>query len=219
MKYFCYCKKCGFSGVPSPSKLGMLLCEKCGFIMQPTEITEEDWNSKNSEEKASIRKNYEDKYKAYVYYRISDKKFDYALMKDEQNLVCTSIEKFFCIGYSVNEWESFSKQKQNELLNRITEEKTKEAQAIQKRNYELKYALQIKMANHMLTTGYNFEGYKITQYLGIVCGEAVVGTGLFSSTESGLADLFGGESTTYSSKLQEAREAAKSRAIKQSVLL
>ena len=34
-----------------------------------------------------------------------------------------------------------------------------------------------KINAHKLTTGYNFEGYQIMNYIGLVSGEIVIGTG------------------------------------------
>ena len=59
-----------------------------------------------------------------------------------------------------------------------------------------------------LTSGFNFENYEITEYLGFCSGECVLGTGFFSSLDASISDLFGINSTSYSSKLKQAREAA-----------
>lgn len=39
------------------------------------------------------------------------------------------------------------------------------------------------------TTGYNFDGYRIVKYLKVVSSEVVLGTGLFSSIGSSVADF------------------------------
>ncbi len=70
-----------------------------------------------------------------------------------------------------------------------------------------------------VTTGYNFEGYNITEYLDIVVGEVVIGTGMFSTFIAGFEDTFGGEVRAYTSKLQEFRDIAKYRAIECAVEL
>ena len=53
----------------------------------------------------------------------------------------------------------------------------------------------------MMTTGYNFEGYKITKYIDIVSGSVVKGTGLLSETAASFSDLFGTDSGSFSAKL------------------
>ena len=65
-----------------------------------------------------------------------------------------------------------------------------------------------KIKLHKLTTGYNFEGYKITEYKGLVSGEIVVGTGLASDFKAGFADMFGKKSKAYSDKMKEAKKIA-----------
>lgn len=65
-----------------------------------------------------------------------------------------------------------------------------------------------EIKNHKLTTGYNFEGYKITDYIGLVSGEIVVGTGILSDIKAGVSDIFGSESKKYSDKIKKAKKAA-----------
>lgn len=65
------------------------------------------------------------------------------------------------------------------------------------------------MSNKILmTTGFSFEGFSINKYIGVFSGECVLGTGLLSSIESDLADLFGKDSSTYAHKLRKAKEYA-----------
>lgn len=65
-----------------------------------------------------------------------------------------------------------------------------------------------KIEIHKLTTGYNFEGYHITNYIELVSGEIVIGAGFLSDFKAGVADFFGRESKAYSDKLKEAKKAA-----------
>ena len=60
----------------------------------------------------------------------------------------------------------------------------------------------------MMTTGYNFEGYKITKYIDIVSGSVVKGTGLLSETAASFSDLFGTDSGSFSAKLENAKNTA-----------
>lgn len=60
----------------------------------------------------------------------------------------------------------------------------------------------------MLTTGVNFEGFCIKEYKGLVSGDVVLGTGVLSEIKSGLSDLFGAESDTYSEKIKSAKQKA-----------
>lgn len=64
------------------------------------------------------------------------------------------------------------------------------------------------MKNIQITSGYNFEGYTITEYLGLCSGEAALGTGFLSSLGAGIADILGTNSTMYEEKLNNARNMA-----------
>lgn len=58
------------------------------------------------------------------------------------------------------------------------------------------------------TTPHNIEGRQITEYLGIVTGEAIMGANVFRDFLAGITDLVGGRSGTYESKLADGRETA-----------
>lgn len=60
----------------------------------------------------------------------------------------------------------------------------------------------------LMTSGYNFEGYTITEYLGVFSGECALGTGFLSSLGAGISDILGTNSKMYSNKLKEAKEYA-----------
>ena len=60
----------------------------------------------------------------------------------------------------------------------------------------------------LMTSGYSFEGYTISQYLGVYSGECALGTGFLSSLGAGFADFFGTNSTMYSDKLKKAKDFA-----------
>ena len=64
------------------------------------------------------------------------------------------------------------------------------------------------MQEIMVTSGFNFEGYKITEYIGFYSGECALGTGFLSSLDASLADLFGSNSTLYEEKLSKAKSIA-----------
>ena len=60
----------------------------------------------------------------------------------------------------------------------------------------------------LMTSGYNFEGYTITEYLGVYSGECALGTGFLSSLGAGISDILGTNSKMYSNKLREAKDFA-----------
>lgn len=66
-----------------------------------------------------------------------------------------------------------------------------------------------KLLNDMLiTTGYDFQGYKITQYFDYVAAETVIGLGAFKSLLAGISNFMGTVSPELSSKIENARKLA-----------
>lgn len=59
-----------------------------------------------------------------------------------------------------------------------------------------------------LTTGNMFDGYKITDYKGIISGETVIGTGILSEFLASNSDFFGTESNSFSGKMRTAKESS-----------
>ncbi|MBO9449800.1 heavy metal-binding domain-containing protein [Tropicibacter sp. R16_0] len=60
----------------------------------------------------------------------------------------------------------------------------------------------------IVTTTPSVEGRKITDYRGIVVGEAIMGANVVRDFFAGITDIVGGRSGAYESKLQDARETA-----------
>ena len=60
----------------------------------------------------------------------------------------------------------------------------------------------------IVTTTPNIEGKRITQYLGIVTGEAILGANIFKDFFAGIRDIIGGRSAAYEAELRKAREIA-----------
>ncbi|MCD7906535.1 MAG: YbjQ family protein [Clostridium sp.] len=69
----------------------------------------------------------------------------------------------------------------------------------------------------ILTTGYNFEKYKITSYLGVISGSTVLGTGFLSEFNATLSDIFGAQSDLFSEKSEKAKETSLSKLKEKSV--
>ena len=57
----------------------------------------------------------------------------------------------------------------------------------------------------IVTTTNSVEGYQITDYLGIVTGEAVSGINMFRDLGASMRNIFGGRSAGYEDELQSAR--------------
>ncbi len=60
----------------------------------------------------------------------------------------------------------------------------------------------------IITTTQNIEGHRITEYLGVVTGEAVLGTNFIRDLFAKIRDVVGGRSGSYEKELARARETA-----------
>ena len=60
----------------------------------------------------------------------------------------------------------------------------------------------------IVTTTHELQGQTIREYLGIVVGEAIIGTNIFRDIGATLRDVIGGRSGAYEKKMNEAREIA-----------
>lgn len=58
------------------------------------------------------------------------------------------------------------------------------------------------------STTHTIEGKEVSEYLGIVAGEAILGANLFKDIFAGIRDLVGGRSAAYEQELRKAREIA-----------
>lgn len=59
----------------------------------------------------------------------------------------------------------------------------------------------------VLTTP-TIEGKRVTQYLGMVTGEAIMGANIFRDIFAGIRDIVGGRSGAYEEKLRHAKQVA-----------
>ena len=57
----------------------------------------------------------------------------------------------------------------------------------------------------IITTTPDVEGRKVTDYLGIVTGEAIIGANIFKDLFAGIRDIVGGRSAAYEGSLRQAR--------------
>ena len=60
----------------------------------------------------------------------------------------------------------------------------------------------------IVTTTPSIDGKRITQYCGVVAGEAILGANVFKDLFAGLRDIVGGRSGMYERELQKARDNA-----------
>ena len=60
----------------------------------------------------------------------------------------------------------------------------------------------------MTTTTPSIDGYEITEYFGVVTGEAILGANVFKDLFAGIRDIVGGRAAAYEKELRKAREIA-----------
>jgi len=60
----------------------------------------------------------------------------------------------------------------------------------------------------LITTTPTFEGKSITQYHGLVTGEAILGANIFKDIMANIRDIVGGRSATYGKELRLAKDIA-----------
>ncbi len=60
----------------------------------------------------------------------------------------------------------------------------------------------------IVTSTETIEGKQVTQYLGIVSGDAVMGTNIFRDMFAGIRNIVGGRSGSYEKELRKAKAAA-----------
>lgn len=65
-----------------------------------------------------------------------------------------------------------------------------------------------EITHHMVTSGYNFEGYQIKEYKGLISGQVVIGTGILEEIKAGFSDTFGLQSHAFTEKLDKAKDLA-----------
>lgn len=67
----------------------------------------------------------------------------------------------------------------------------------------------------IITTTPSIEGKQITQYHGLVTGEAILGANIFKDFFASIRDIIGGRSASYESELRKAKDMAMKEMIEQ----
>jgi uncharacterized protein YbjQ (UPF0145 family) len=67
----------------------------------------------------------------------------------------------------------------------------------------------------LVTTTPILDGYRVTSYLGMVTGDAIMGANLIKDFMAGVRDLVGGRSAAYERELQRAKEHALDEMVKE----
>ena len=60
----------------------------------------------------------------------------------------------------------------------------------------------------IIVTTPNLEGQRITKYLGLVSGDAILGANIFRDLFAGIRDIVGGRSAAYEKELRQAKRLA-----------
>jgi uncharacterized protein YbjQ (UPF0145 family) len=60
----------------------------------------------------------------------------------------------------------------------------------------------------LVVTTHNIEGKRVTEYLGLVTGEAILGANIFRDLFAGIRDVVGGRSGAYEEELRKAKQIA-----------
>ncbi len=71
----------------------------------------------------------------------------------------------------------------------------------------------------LITTTATLEGRPVSNYLGLVTGEAIIGANIFRDLFAGIRDIVGGRSAAYEKELAKAREIATQEMVEQATEL
>ncbi|MBN1853811.1 MAG: heavy metal-binding domain-containing protein [Pirellulales bacterium] len=71
----------------------------------------------------------------------------------------------------------------------------------------------------LITTTHSLEGKRISDYLGLVSGEAILGANIFKDFFASIRDIVGGRSAAYEKELQRAKEIAINEMMEQAAAL
>lgn len=105
----------------------------------------------------------------------------------------------------------------NTILEKKRQDEERKKQIEAQEHAKRKEAEREMFRSHLMTTGFNFEGYDIQKYVGVISEEVVLGTGFISEFSASISDFFGGASNTFSRKLKAAKEAATEKLIGASI--
>lgn len=147
----------------------------------------------------------------------------YELVEDDKNVVCNDcynlIFKEMEDSTSIDNFEKGCKKSKSiaeeqvtlegpKYIDKYIEQKRQKFMGTSNSEDEEQRKIKEKISGHMLTTGFNFEGFKIVDYKQVISGETVLGTGFVSEFSASFSDFFGSSTNMFSNKLKQAKEAA-----------
>lgn len=80
--------------------------------------------------------------------------------------------------------------------------------AINEINEEMQSKQEEKKKDLLISSGYNFEGYKIAKYCDFITAQTVFGMGVFKAMAASIANMTGYESAALNNKIDEAKNVA-----------
>lgn len=98
------------------------------------------------------------------------------------------------------------------LNDEMIEQKKKEEQERQRKIVEY----ELNLRKH-ITTGLTFDGYEIVEYLGVISGDVVIGTGVFSELDASISDMFGIKADGYAIKMRKLKRNAVDILVKEAI--
>ena len=147
----------------------------------------------------------------------------YDLVEDDKNVVCNDCYNLIFNemedSTSIDNFEKGCKKSKSiaeeqvtlegqKYIDKYIEQKRQKFMGTSNSEDEEQRKIKEKISGHMLTTGFNFEGFKIVDYKQVISGETVLGTGFVSEFSASFSDFFGSSTNMFSNKLKQAKEAA-----------
>lgn len=165
----------------------------------------------------------------YVFYCGDCKKFFYAESNAETfRLECTHCHNHTTINCKITKgaYLAFSEE-EKDIFKRLQREKFKTNEDIVSRwkKYRLEFESEnaSRVASFKLTTGYDFQGYTITEYCDVLFDEILVGLGLgrsiLANIDNNISALTGNEATAMVNKLNEVKRLLRTRIINKAATL
>lgn len=172
----------------------ILCCPVCG----------NSFDSNNSNEKCSYCYN-----DAEILLSDEDLK---SISKGEIPLICEALKE---------KYKSEDNPKYNSAIWEVRESRIDaERERIQKeKETEKKNKFYNNLISHKTTTGYNFDDYKIIEYISVISGNVVLGTGFFTEWSASVDDFLGTTSSPYENKMEKAKDIAVQKLIRKSSML
>ena len=165
----------------------------------------------------------------YIFFCGDCNKFFYAECSAKTiRSVCTHCHKLTTItcGITKDEYFALSEQDKADFKHQQKEKYKTKAEIIaqhEQHRLNLEAERQSRLASFKLTTGYDFQGYTITEYYDVLFDEILVGLGfgraILSTIDNTFSALTGGEATTMIEKLNTVKRQLRDRIVEKALSL